>query len=314
MIDARIPVALAALFVARPVVAQPVTSPAHCEVTIARAPEDVREVIEAWVRAEPRCTTTLEVRVVPSDGGLYLFARDGNGRVRERVVPDAQSVGVLIASWIADDAIDGVEAPPPSVQVVPPHRERGPMLAPPGETPAIATTSAPSAPPVGRWFTLGAMTQVGGSGAAGVRGELDLLARGRWRLAVGLTGSQAHLTLQGASSTGHLATTDVRAVASIARTSTFGRWQLRISAGAGVVRTNASGELDGDSITASGAFPTAEASVLFGRELGRTWAVTAGPVVTWYSQSYEVFQGGGPMELQRRDTELMAFAGLRHRM
>ncbi|MEJ7604318.1 MAG: hypothetical protein WKG01_41040, partial [Kofleriaceae bacterium] len=48
--------------------AQPVIAPDRCDVTIARAPDDVREVIESWVRAEPRCSVALEVRVVPTDG------------------------------------------------------------------------------------------------------------------------------------------------------------------------------------------------------------------------------------------------------
>lgn len=81
--------------------------PEPCSVTIARAPDDVRVEIEAWVRAEPRCVTPLEVRVVETAGGLYLFARDGRGFTRERIVPDGRTAGALVASWIADDSIDG---------------------------------------------------------------------------------------------------------------------------------------------------------------------------------------------------------------
>src|SRR4051812_3641665 len=88
-------------------VAQPVTQPERepCKVTIALAPTDVREEIEAWVRAEPRCERELEVRVVPTDDGLYLTARDPGGHVRERIVPDAQSAAVLVVSWMADDSL-----------------------------------------------------------------------------------------------------------------------------------------------------------------------------------------------------------------
>src|SRR5215211_2546137 len=92
-----------------------------CQVTFARAPDDVRKVIETWVHAEPRCVTTLELRVIPTDGGLYLMARDGNGRTHERLVPDAQSAGVLVASWIADDSA----------------RPAGPPLDPNATAPAI---------------------------------------------------------------------------------------------------------------------------------------------------------------------------------
>jgi hypothetical protein len=294
-------VAIAFLATAGSAAAQPVTSPYRCEVTIARAPEDVRDAIEEWVRREPRCTTTLEIRVVPSDGGLYLFARDAGGRSRERVVPDAQSVGALVASWIADDSSRSappgtppdapIEAPPASVQITPARSAREVIA--PG---VIAESS--------QWLTLGAMTMMHGAGGVGIRGELDVKTRGRWSLAVGLAGSEG----------AYLQTRDIRAVASLARTSTFGRWQLRIGAGAGVMHTTATTELEGVPIEAAGVFPTAELSVLFARRLGGAWALTAGPVVTWYAQRYETFRDGSAMTLERRDAELMAFGGLRHRM
>src|SRR4051812_33596116 len=96
---------LTVLATAGSAVAQPIVAPEPCSVSIARAPDDVRAEIDHWVRAEPRCNASLEVRVVPTDGGYYLFARDNRGRVRERVVPDARSAGVLVASWVADDTI-----------------------------------------------------------------------------------------------------------------------------------------------------------------------------------------------------------------
>ncbi|MGE0550581.1 MAG: hypothetical protein AB7O24_03245 [Kofleriaceae bacterium] len=69
-------------------VAQPDAPATPCSVTIARAPDDVRAVIEAWVSNEPHCGPSLELRVVPTDDGYYLFARTGEGRIYERVVPD----------------------------------------------------------------------------------------------------------------------------------------------------------------------------------------------------------------------------------
>lgn len=55
-----------------------------CEVTIKRAPDDVRAAIEAWVAAEPSCATTAEVRVVVTDDGYYLLAIGSDGQVHER--------------------------------------------------------------------------------------------------------------------------------------------------------------------------------------------------------------------------------------
>src|SRR5688572_26737906 len=103
----RSPVVLVLVAVAGTAAAQPVTRPEHdpCNVTIAVAPAEVRAEIEAWVRAEPRCERELEVRVLPADEGLYLQARSRDGRVRERVVPDAQSAAVLVVSWMADDSL-----------------------------------------------------------------------------------------------------------------------------------------------------------------------------------------------------------------
>src|SRR5690606_15193316 len=94
---------LAVLLAASSAAAQSVEEARTCQVTIARAPDDVREVVEAWVRSEPQCSKALEVRIVPTEGGLYLLAQDEQGRIRDRVVPDAETAGVLVASWIADD-------------------------------------------------------------------------------------------------------------------------------------------------------------------------------------------------------------------
>src|SRR5688572_6204068 len=75
-----------------------------CQVDLEHVPADVSEAITSWVSAEPRCAVALSVRVVPTDGGLYVVATDANGGVRERVVPDAETAAVLVASWAADDA------------------------------------------------------------------------------------------------------------------------------------------------------------------------------------------------------------------
>ncbi|HTL37671.1 MAG TPA: hypothetical protein VL326_31285 [Kofleriaceae bacterium] len=72
-----------------------------CSVNIARAPDGVRDVVTKWLLAEHDCGPPLEVRIVETNDGLYVLARDEAGHVHERVVPDAQSAGVLIASWAA---------------------------------------------------------------------------------------------------------------------------------------------------------------------------------------------------------------------
>ena len=116
--------AIALLLVGHAAGAQPVIHPEPCRVTVATAPPDVRAEIEAWVAAEPRCVRELEVRVVPTEGGLYLSATDPNGHVRDRVVPDAQSAAVLVVSWMADDSLGPMPPSPAVDDVGPTHVER----------------------------------------------------------------------------------------------------------------------------------------------------------------------------------------------
>ncbi|HEY5937659.1 MAG TPA: hypothetical protein VIU61_23590 [Kofleriaceae bacterium] len=321
--------------------AQPVTAPAACDVKIVRAPDDVRAVIESWVKAEPRCAVRLEVRVVPTQGGgLYLLVRDEHGRERERVVPDAQSAGVLVASWAADDSIIpdapagpapapafGPELPPAPVQApaAPPVAEAAPpaaapvrVAAAPGLTPASApvgiTATAAPRPPSKRWLTIGAMGRMGEGDVQpfGVRAELDLRTRGNWVFAVGASLQNAEVGLYDGSGYGMIDTTDLRAVASIAWTKHRGRWQLRLGVGAGLMFTTAEGDFDGDLIQADGVSPTLELSALVARELTARWALTAGLILTATHQEY-VIPSSSSMLVLTRDGETHGFAGLRRR-
>ena len=290
--------------------AQPVTQPSPCEVTISRAPDEVREAIEAWVNAEPRCTTTLDVRVVPTDGGFYLFARDGAGRVRERVVPDAQAAGVLVASWVADDLIAG----PPSVNVdIDISASFGEEQAmPPSATAPVVTATAEPQRRSGRSFSLGGIWKVHDGGGGGLRGELDVVRRGRWSLGAVLAGSVGTLEVHWIGS--YVTTIDIRLLATLAHTVPLGKnWDLRLAAGAGVLSTSAIGEFDGEDIDSHGVFPTAEASVLLTRAIGNRWAFALGPIATWYQQTYKIDDpwGDAMLTMSERDVEVMAFTGFR---
>jgi hypothetical protein len=312
--------------------AQPVTAPEGCDVKIMRAPDDVRAVIESWVKAEPRCAVALEVRVVPTQGGLYLLVRDEHGRERERVVPDAQSAGVLVASWAADDAIIPDPAPPtakafgpdlPPAPEAPAAEAPAPAPARVAAAPGLTPTSAPAGvtatavaapPPPSRWLTLGAMGRMGNNEYQpfGVRGEYDLRTRGNWVFAVGGSLQHFQIGLYDGSAWGVVDTTDLRAVASIAWTKHRGRWQLRLGAGAGLMFSSADGDFAGDPIQASGVSPTLELSALIARELTRRWALTAGLVITATHQEY-VVPTSDSMIVVTRGSETNGFAGLRRR-
>ncbi|HET9989195.1 MAG TPA: hypothetical protein VFQ65_11760, partial [Kofleriaceae bacterium] len=105
-----------------------------CSVNIVRAPDPVRQTIERWL-ANEHCTLALQVRIIPTEGGLYVLATDEHGRVRERIVPDAQSAGVLIASWAADDGLGGAAPPPGIAEGAPPVAPPVPMAPPPMAAP-----------------------------------------------------------------------------------------------------------------------------------------------------------------------------------
>ncbi len=85
-------------------------SSSACVIELIRAPAEVAEVVQQWVGAEPVCTR-LTVRIIPTEGGLYVLATAPDGRTWDRIVPDAQTAGVLVASWAADGT---VSAPGPS--------------------------------------------------------------------------------------------------------------------------------------------------------------------------------------------------------
>lgn len=147
-----IPLLLAAPGLALAQPAPPVAGPVAttCSVTIVRAPDPVRLTIEQTLARE-HCTLALQVRIIPTEGGLYLLATDEHGRVRERIVPDAASAGVLIASWAADDGLGGAAppvvasgpAPGPAPGLAPPLAS--PLPSPPGYSAPAYTGPTPAA-------------------------------------------------------------------------------------------------------------------------------------------------------------------------
>ncbi len=299
-----------------------------CGVTILRAPERVREEVEASVRAEPRCTTSLELRVVPTDGGLYLMSRDDQGRVRERVVPDAQSVAVLVASWISDDAAPPVApsavpataqvaAALPAAAVQPPVAASPPAVAvspgPPGlasPAPPFAplaievtrltmTTSAPSGgtlwEPARRWLTMGGVHDVAGHADAGLRIDLDVIGRSWWAMGVSVS------VLDGSAENVLQSTTTAQLF--WAATVTHARWQIRLQLGVGASLariTEANYYYEPDHSHHFGAI--AESSLLLGRELGDHWALAAGPVASTGINAWD------------NQPTVMVFAGFRHQL
>ncbi len=278
---------------------------ATCAVTVVRSPDAARETIEQILATE-HCTTSLQVRVIPTTGGLYILATDDHGRVRERVVPDATSAGVLIASWSADDGVVGALPPPPPA----PSTWQGAVRAtaygdpfhPPGEA---SVGNDDGVPPVavghpGRFAAIGVVA--GANGAEGFRGELDVFEHAGWTL--GLAGSLTNGTMQIDNASTVIAynqstpakVADYGIAAALGRIARYGDWHVRGSLGIGVLIT----EIDLDQVvyttadsprgtgTAAGVWGTA--SVFLGYSLGdaKKWELEVGPSIGYSEQTWEI--------------------------
>ncbi len=313
---------------AAPAAAQPVTSPGACAVTISRAPEDVRIVVEGWVKAEPRCASSIDVRIVPTDGGLYILAQDDRGGTRERIVPDAQSAGVLIASWVADDTF------PPDKTVVfvpdfapPSAGEPAPAPMPVAGTAAFVDEPPPARTParLRKWISLGPVFNVGTERGGGLRAEADVKTWTSWSLGLALSRTswaRDNFAVGAPENYEWFSARDTKAVAYLARTATAGRFALRASAGAGAVWSHLVGMYSNNSQAwstytsdESKLFATAEGSLLASVRLGK-WGLHVGPVLTIYSQTFTAHQQNvwEPMTqtVKRSLIESMVWTGLRH--
>ncbi len=310
-----------ATVIATPAIAQP-TAPEPCEVRIAHASDEVRATIEQWLVGE-RCTVPLEVRIVPTTGGgLYLFARDGRGRVRERIVPDAESAGVLVASWAADDGLGPQpEIAPPAPIPVEPAPASGP-----GAT-ALIDRASPRVQTRGkRWLALAGMQGAGGHGA---RATVDIAAHGRWKL-----GAVAAISPSRTFNDNFFAppprTTEVivpwvigvvdsRALGYVARTFGDGPWRIRPSLGLGLVYTRAgfdAKEGSGwDAMTVHHAdgelFPMAEVALTIGHDIGASWGIDLGIVTSLYSGSMVLPDN---VIVKHDGTTVELTAGIRYRL
>jgi len=308
---------LAALVaLAAPAAAQPGSQPRTCEVRFVRSPDDVRHVIETWLAAEPRCTSTIDLRVIPSESGYYLIAQRPDGRLHERYVPDAQSAGVLVASWVADDWVVPEAAAPVPGPSVPP------LYATPSETPAITAVAAPRARRTEepRWLSLGAMFDTNDSADGGVRAELDLIAKGSLTLGVSLAWTETSIRVYGSGGTGSMRSDDLAATAYGAYTLRYGRWELRGALGLGGVYSDSSGYIDPstgvgwspmESFAGNGGGVVGTASLISTLVVSERWGLTAGLTGHHIASQFPTKTAGN---VERSDDRVFFFTGLRRRI
>jgi hypothetical protein len=321
----RYPVLIALVSLAGSAAAQPADPPpvdpvdsrrlveAHpCTVTIVRAPDDVRREIEDWVHREVSCRISLDVRVIPTDGGLYLMARESTGKLHERLVPDGQAAGVLVASWVANDSLEPLPPPAPPVPALPVLIPAVPLVAPPGElmlrgAPSRCTTLACRSPRRTPTWGFGVTVMPRENSGARVRLDFDLLRSG---------GFAAGLVLAGASAMGERMEdvyyyysfaprghrVDGRALGGLSWTMYHGAWSARVQAAAGGVWSHVFKDEDEGVFAKNWAGLAFEASILFGYHVSDAWSVGVAPVATMYSNSAwrndpEASLGGGDFGL-----------------
>lgn len=277
-------VSLAGSAAAQPVDPPPLVEVHPCAVTIVRAPDEVRRAIEDWVQREVACRIALDVRAIPTEGGLYLLARESTGRLHERLVPDAQAAGVLVASWIANDSLDPIPPPPPPALLLPAL----PFAAPPTDlilrTPAPCGGIACRGTRRGGAWGLGVTVLPSDPSGARLRGDFDLLRAGDFAAGLVLAGATAVKdNMYGFYGQGRRV--DGRALGGLSWTLHHGLLSARLQGAVGAVWSHIfKDESEGVYARNWQAFAF-EASLLLGYQMSDAWSVGVAPIATWYTRT-----------------------------
>ena len=179
----------------------------------------------------------------------------------------------------------------------------------------IAASSAHADP---GWLTLGVTSELQRYDATrGLRGEADLFDHHGWTAGVALAFAEGDIGVYDNAMTAVLATRDLNAIAYVARTVAFEQWSLRISFGAGAIRTSASGDLmdlgSSTPVAQTGVFGTLETSARAIVPISSRWAVTGGLVASYYGQTFG-FVGGTPDGATSRLGDVQLILGLSTRL
>jgi hypothetical protein len=208
--------------------------------------------------------------VIPTEGGLYLMARDSTGRLHERLVPDARAAGVLVASWVADDTLEPTP-PAPGAAKVP--------QAPEAETPpapVLQRVVLVPAPAEGRRWALGMTVLPGEVGGARVRGSVDAVRQGH---------AAAELTLGGGYSDFQnvfmqIRRIDTRALLGLSWTQGSGTWRVRLQVAGGAVWSHVM--RTGDTPAGNWGALAFEGTVVLDYHMSNEWSVGIAPIGTAY--------------------------------
>ncbi|HEY1817005.1 MAG TPA: hypothetical protein VGG74_31870 [Kofleriaceae bacterium] len=217
----------------------------------------------------------LDVQVDQTASGLHVLATDGAGRVRERVVPDAQTAAVLIVSWMADDSFDE-PASTPALEAPTSAMSSAPEESVDSASRVTASVARGSARSPARWFSLGLLLTDDGRG---FHGQIDLIGRGHWRVGVGGGWRESfddpddkgyNPMTAGSSSLG-----DATTFAAYTRGTR--RFDVRVQLGLGAVIDTRTTWMSMRAPTRT-IGPELDASVWFGLHLGDDWGIFGGPL------------------------------------
>ena len=154
----------------------------------------------------------------------------------------------------------------------------------------------------------------------GVRGELDIVAARGFSLglAIGVASSRWSFAHMESATEADLGFRDLRAAIVGAKTFGRGAWRLRVQAGAGVMQTTYAGMLRPAPplerpVEGQGTTRMAEASITVSREVMRGWALSFGPLLSYYGQAYRL-EDDSVQLTPRRELEIAAVVALRRRM
>jgi hypothetical protein len=270
--------------------APPAAADDACKVRVVRAPDQVRAAIEARVGLESSCVS-LDVRVIPTREGYYVIATPPSGDVFEGNVRDPGLVGELVTGWAR---LPGT-VPPETVE--PPAPPPKPTVAelPPSAAPVVDVAEKSPAPARTRDRDL-AVGAIATSNSFGARAEVDVIAHAGFSLglAVGISSSEWSYPNEGMEPSVDLAFRDMRALITAAKTWSGGPWRLRTQLAFGVMHTQYSGVLDVNelgvtmNVEGEGVTNTFELAVTAAREIAPSWAISIGPLLTYYGQEYDL--------------------------
>lgn len=290
--------------------ASPAFADDTCDVRVVRAPKDVRAAIEARVGIESGCTP-LEVRVVKKRKRYQVTAKLEDGETRTSEVKSANLVAELVMKWAAPAADETPEPEPvAAVEEAVPVVSEPAAFEPSDQTFARVELEAPKRES-GRDIAVGVLaTPI----TYGIRAEGDVLAWRGFSLAVALGTSNVVWSTGDAMTGASLDMRDIGGALALARTFGTGAWRLRVQAGVGLVYTQYSAKTrtapfepisDGDGTTR-----TFEAAITLSREISAGWAVSLGPLMTYFAQQFSLDATRTPI----REYDLGGYLAIRKRL